>query len=118
MFRSAGRRCRRTSAVAVRREPPPAGAMTCASTTAPGVVVASVRPGGPAAAAGGRAGDRIVAVNGQPLRDVIDFPFHAGEARLRLTLSRAERTRAAVLARRGPDLGLELEPPRPSEIAT
>jgi putative radical SAM enzyme (TIGR03279 family) len=91
----------------------PAGGATDA-----GVVVAAVRPRSPAAAAGLLPGDRIVAVNGEALRDVIDFHFHGGEPRLRLSVERGTATRSAVLVRRGPDLGLELEPPRPSDIAT
>src|SRR5262244_3391326 len=83
-----------------------------------GVVVAVVRPGTPAALAGLAPGDRIVAVNGEALRDVIDFHFHGGDARLVFTVERAGQVRLAVLNRRGADLGLELEPPRPSEIST
>src|SRR5215471_11162255 len=72
----------------------------------------------PAARAALRPGDRIVAINGQALRDVIDFHFHAGQERLRLSLERDGRKRAALLRRTGPDLGLELEAPRPGEIDT
>jgi hypothetical protein len=83
-----------------------------------GVVVAAVKPGTAAARAGLRPGDRIVAINQAPLRDVIDFHFHAGEERLRLSVEREGRSHRAVLTRRGPGLGLELEAPRPAEIAT
>jgi putative radical SAM enzyme (TIGR03279 family) len=83
-----------------------------------GVVVLSVRPGGAAARAGLRAGDRLVAINGAGLRDVIDFHFHAGEPELDVAFEREGRAARARLVRRGPDLGLELEPPRPAEIAT
>ncbi len=97
--------------------------MTCKSSAptrsvAPGVVVAAVRARTPAARAGLRPGDRILAINGAGLRDVIDFHFYAGEERLELALERLGRPRAAVLRRRGPELGLELEAPRPSEIST
>ncbi len=83
-----------------------------------GVIVASVQADGAAAAAGLEPGDRIVAINGEPLRDVIDFHFHAGEARLRLGVARGGVPMFRVLERRGADLGLTLEAPRPSEIAT
>jgi len=81
-------------------------------------VVAAVSPRTAAARAGLRPGDRIVAINGAPLRDVIDFHFHAGEERLRLSLERDGRARIARLTRHRPGLGLTLEAPRPAEIAT
>ena len=88
-------------------------------STADGVVVAGVRPRTPGAAAGLAAGDRILAINGRLLRDAIDFQFYAAEDRLALTIERAGRRRTLPLARPpGADLGLELEPPRPGEIAT
>jgi putative radical SAM enzyme (TIGR03279 family) len=93
--------------------------MSCRSPqTGEGVVVATVEPRTGAARAGLRPGDRIVAINGAPLRDAIDFHFHAGDEHLRLSLEREGRTRTARLTRRGARLGLQLEPPRPSEIAT
>jgi putative radical SAM enzyme (TIGR03279 family) len=88
-------------------------------SSAEGVVVAAVRPRTAAARAGVAAGDRILAINGRALRDAIDFQFYGAEARLELTLERDGRRRALGLRRRaGADLGLELEPPRPGEIAT
>ena len=80
--------------------------------------MAAVRGDSPAARAGLRAGDRLLAINGAPLRDAIDFHFWAGEPRLSLSLERGGRARRAVLHRGGADLGLELEAPRPSEIST
>ncbi len=89
-----------------------------ARSSAEGVVVAAVRAGTPAAAAGLAAGDRILAINGERLRDAIDFQFHAGDEHLRLDVDCAGAALALAVRRRGPDLGLELVPPRPSEIAT
>jgi putative radical SAM enzyme (TIGR03279 family) len=86
--------------------------------TAQGVRVAAVRPGTPAARAGVRSGDRVLAINGARLRDAIDFHFHSSEPRLRLALDRGGAALTVVLERRGTDLGLDLEPPRPAEIAT
>ena len=91
---------------------------SCAEPGPGGVVVAAVRQRTPAARAGLSAGDRIVAINGERLRDVIDFHFHGGDALLRLSIEREGRTRSAVLRRTGPDLGLELEAPKPGEIDT
>jgi putative radical SAM enzyme (TIGR03279 family) len=80
--------------------------------------VAAVRPRSAAARAGLRPGDRIVAVNGHALRDAIDFQFHAGDERLRLDVRR-DGGAATLTVDRGPGgLGLELEPPRPGDIAT
>ena len=82
------------------------------------MVVAAVRRRTPAARAGLSVGDRIVAINGERLRDVIDFHFHGGVTELRLSVEREGRTRSSILRRTGPDLGLELEAPRPGEIDT
>ena len=88
-------------------------------SSADGVVVAAVRSRTPAAAAGLRPADRIVAVNGHTLRDAIDFQFHAGDDRLALSVERDGTRRTLRLARRdGADLGVELEAPRAGEIAT
>src|SRR3970040_180738 len=92
--------------------------ISCAEAGPGGVVVAAVRQRTPAARAGLRSGDRIVAINGERLRDVIDFRLHAGQAQLRLAVEREGRARTAVLRRTGADLGLELEAPRPGEIDT
>src|SRR5882724_11467015 len=94
------------------------GSSEAAQSVPAGVVVAAVSARTPAARAGLLPGDRILAINGAGLRDVIDFHFHAGEERLEMTLERGGRARTAVLRRRGPGLGLELQAPRPSEIST
>jgi putative radical SAM enzyme (TIGR03279 family) len=82
------------------------------------VTVAAVRTRTPAARGGLSPGDRILTVNGIALRDVIDFHFGAGEESLALEILRDGQRRTVHLRRRGPDLGLELEAPRPAEIAT
>jgi putative radical SAM enzyme (TIGR03279 family) len=85
---------------------------------ASGVVVAAVGPATPAGRAGLRAGDRLTAINGAPLRDAIDFHFHAGDEELDVAYVRADRAGRARVVREGSDLGLTLEPPRPADIAT
>jgi putative radical SAM enzyme (TIGR03279 family) len=88
-------------------------------SSAEGVVVAAVRPRTPAAAAGLRAGDRVLAINGHALRDAIDFQFHGGDERLALSIEREGSRHALRLVRRaGAELGVELEAPRAAEIAT
>jgi len=82
-------------------------------------VVAAVRARTAASAAGLRAGDRILAINGRPLRDAIDFQFYGADERLELSVARAGERHALRLARpAGRELGLELEAPRPGDIAT
>jgi putative radical SAM enzyme (TIGR03279 family) len=83
-----------------------------------GVIVSAVGRRTPAESSGLRVGDRIVAINGQALRDAIDFQFHAADDVLDLAVERAGALRALRLRRRGPALGVELEAPRPGEIAT
>jgi putative radical SAM enzyme (TIGR03279 family) len=91
---------------------------SCAEAAA-GVVVRRVRRGSVAAAAGVLGGDRLLAINGAPLRDVIDVHFNAGDEELEIDLERAGARSAARLVRRpGRDLGLEFEPPRPAEVST
>jgi putative radical SAM enzyme (TIGR03279 family) len=88
-------------------------------SSAEGVVVAAVRPRTPAAAAGLRPGDRVLAINGHALRDAIDFQFHGGDERLALSVEREGVRHALRLVRwAGAELGVELEAPRAAEIAT
>ena len=88
-------------------------------SSAEGVVVAAVRARTAAATAGLAAGDRILAINGRPLRDAIDFQFYGGEDRLALSVERDGARHALKVTRRpGAELGVELEPPRPGNIAT
>jgi putative radical SAM enzyme (TIGR03279 family) len=87
-------------------------------SSAEGVVVAEVRARTPAAAAGLAAGDRILAVNGQAVRDAIDFQFHGGADRMDLTVERDGARRAVRVAGGAGPLGLTLDAPKPGEIAT
>ncbi|BBD79730.1 RIP metalloprotease RseP [Aerosticca soli] len=80
----------------------------------PPAVVAQVLPGKPAAAAGMQPGDRILAVNGQPVHDYEDFqrlvPAEAAKApRLTLTIERGGHTLPLVVEARRE--ALEGQPP-------
>ena len=86
--------------------------------TGEGVVVAAIRPRTPAATAGLRVGDRLLAINGHALRDAIDFQFHASDETLTVLIERTESAEPLTLRRGRGDLGIELAPPRPGEIAT
>jgi putative radical SAM enzyme (TIGR03279 family) len=82
-------------------------------------VVAAVRPRTAGAKAGLTAGDRILTINGRALRDAIDFQFYGAEDRLELDVERDGTRRGVRLTRRpGTELGVELEAPRPGDIAT
>jgi len=88
-------------------------------SSAEGVVVAQIRPRSAAAVAGLMAGDRLLSINGVPLRDSIDFHFQAGEESLRIEVDRNGRTESLIIHRReGKDLGVELQVPRPADIST
>jgi S1-C subfamily serine protease len=71
-----------------------------------GVLVRSVREGTPAEAAGLREGDRITAVNGQPLKDVRAFAALVRELRegdkVELTFVRDGKEQKAQVAMKGP----------------
>jgi putative radical SAM enzyme (TIGR03279 family) len=60
----------------------------------------------------------VLAINGVALRDAIDFQFHAADAVLRLDVERAGRRLPLTVVRARAELGVELEPPRPGDIAT
>jgi putative radical SAM enzyme (TIGR03279 family) len=84
-----------------------------------GVRVLGVDPKGLASRAGLRPGDRLLRVNGQDLRDLVDFHVQAGEEHLAIDVDRGGRPCSVVLERKwGKDLGLECEPPTPGEIST
>ena len=87
-------------------------------SSAEGVVVAAVRARTPAAEAGLHAGDRILTVNGHAVRDAIDFQFHAAEERLALGVERAGASQTLRVLCGARPVGVELEAPRPGEIAT
>ena len=55
-----------------------------------GGLIASVEPGSIAARLDQRSGDRLLAVNGRELRDIIDNPYENAEERLSLNIKRDE----------------------------
>ena len=71
--------------------------------------ILSVNPDGPASRHGLRPGDVIVSLNGCPLRDVIDYRFHAADERVEVVAVRGGREFSVVIDKEaGTDLGLEL----------
>src|SRR3954447_4223776 len=73
--------------------------------------VLSVAPGSPADAAGVQAGDELLAVNGEDLRDVIRYQLQADEPVVELTLRRKGDGPGQLVLEKpaGASLGLELE---------
>lgn len=69
-----------------------------------GGLVEAVRPGGSGARAGVRTGDRLLALDGQPVRDVLDVQWLEADGVNEVTVRRGRRT--LRLATGGGDLGL------------
>jgi len=106
----------------VANEPGYLGLVADQSTSPPsGVRVMEVRPGGPAAQGGVQVGDRILAVDGRPVRTMDDFAQALDGktvgTRLAITVERnaASRQQQVVLGRRQPQ-GPAL--PAPETVAT
>ena len=73
-------------------------------------LIVSVAPDSPAARAGMRAGDSLVAVNGKFIRDVLDYKYYSSDARLTVEYTRAGKIRfARIVKDEGLPLGLEFE---------
>ena len=73
--------------------------------------ITSVDVHSPAEQAGIRAGERLVALNGHEVVDVLDYRFYGYDARVKLTLEDAAGRRRTVSVRKaeGEDLGLNFE---------
>jgi putative radical SAM enzyme (TIGR03279 family) len=76
-----------------------------------GVLIDDVLIGSPAAKHGVRPGERLISINGFPIRDAIDAYFHAAEESLELLLAnpRGRRREIRVQKTFDQDLGLEIE---------
>ncbi len=74
--------------------------------------VVAIAPGSVAEKAGLRIGDRLLAVNGKPARDLIDYHFEAVEARVHLTIERdGQQQKIKLKNSAGQPLGLEFAAP-------
>lgn len=79
---------------------------------APGGLIEAVAPGSVAAEAGLQPGDRLLAINGHALRDVVDVQFYGAEESLSLLIERdGTRWQAEVERGYGQDLGLSFANP-------
>ncbi|MCD6288979.1 MAG: PDZ domain-containing protein [Anaerolineae bacterium] len=77
-----------------------------------GLIVAHVQQGSIAAKMGLRVGDEIIAVGGQPIRDVIDYYFYTAEESFEITYRREGKQHTALIKREyGMPLGLDFDSP-------
>jgi putative radical SAM enzyme (TIGR03279 family) len=86
----------------------------------PGVIITEVTPGSVGAEIELRTGDRIVKVNGRPVRDYLDFRFQtAGETELTFNVKKADGHSLEIEFDReeGEDLGLMFEQIVPRQCA-
>ena len=75
----------------------------------PSARVVAVAPGSPAALAGVVAGDEILTVNGEAIRDVIQYQIQADDAEVELELRRGGLERVVAVSKdAGSPLGIEL----------
>jgi putative radical SAM enzyme (TIGR03279 family) len=73
-----------------------------------------VKAGSPAARVGIREGDRLLSINGQPIKDIIGYQFHQAETQVQLEVARSGEAAPLVFAVRKPeqqDLGLSFVDP-------
>jgi putative radical SAM enzyme (TIGR03279 family) len=78
----------------------------------PGGVIAAIEPGSLGDQAGLQPGDRLITINDQPLRDIIDVQFYGAEEELDLLVERVGRQWTVELEREyDQDLGLSFENP-------
>jgi putative radical SAM enzyme (TIGR03279 family) len=78
----------------------------------PGVEIESVVPGGLADRAGLTAGETVLTINGEPIRDTIDYYFHGSDEELQVEVRNREGAlRTLTIEKENPeqDLGLELK---------
>ena len=74
------------------------------------IAIESVTPHTPAARAGLRAGDRLLSINGNVIRDVLDYRFYMIDTRLSVEVLRGEETlRFSIRKPEYDELGLEFE---------
>ncbi|HXG16841.1 MAG TPA: DUF512 domain-containing protein [Calidithermus sp.] len=92
-------------------------AAAAGSRAARGLPIVEVEPGGIAAAVGLAPGDVIAAINGRPVRDLLDYQYLSGEPVLTLLVRRADGEVWEVEIEREPGerLGLRFPPIEPRQ---
>lgn len=71
-------------------------------------IIEAIRPGSPANIAGLEPGDVIISINGNRIRDLIDYLFYADEEILNLVVSRKGKRFPVTIEKDGRDIGIEL----------
>lgn len=71
-------------------------------------IIEAIRPGSPANIAGLEPGDVIISINGNRIRDLIDYLFYADEEILNLVVSRKGKRFPVAIEKDGRDIGIEL----------
>lgn len=85
----------------------------------PGLSIEIVEPGSIADEMGLESGDRILAINGHRIRDIIDFGFYSGEDELLLEVEKkdGELWELELEREEGEPLGIRFAPPKPARCA-
>lgn len=80
-----------------------------------GIAIESVEPGSLADEADIEAGDRLLAINGHRIRDIIDYGFYSGDDELLLEIAKQDGEIWEIELEReeGEPLGIRFAPPRP-----
>lgn len=75
--------------------------------------ITAIEPGSPAQAAGLSPGDRLLAINGHALRDILDYQFYGAEEEIELLVQHADGQTERLQTEReyGEDLGIEFAAP-------
>jgi putative radical SAM enzyme (TIGR03279 family) len=80
-----------------------------------GITIVTVQPGSIAAELELEPGDRLLAINGNPIRDCIDFGYFSGDQELLLELEKVSGDiwEIELCLEEGESLGVQFEPPQP-----
>lgn len=80
-----------------------------------GIMIEKVEPGSIAEELEIAPGDRLLAINGNPIRDIIDFGYYSGDEELLLEIEKADGDiwEIELMREEGESLGLLFEAPKP-----
>lgn len=80
---------------------------------AKGVVIREIIEGSLASEAGIKSGDRLVSINGQIIRDIIDIEFYQADPEVLISWENPEGTKHTLMVEKDPDenLGIIVDPP-------